>query len=474
MRPFNSLALATAVALAVSACTLAPTYERPDAPVASTWVQPSSAAPTGDVASNLEWQAFVLDPELRRLIEVGLSNNRDLRRTLLDVDAARATYRVERSRLLPEISAQGQGTRQRMPADVSSTGQDGIQTQYQAGGALSSFELDLFGRVRSMSQSALQEYLATEEAGRAARNLLIDNIARAYLSYHAAADKMEIVEDVLASRRSALELVQLRAGQGLASDIEANEAIGLAAQAEVELRRATREREQSRNALHLLVGTRDITIADQRSSYTGTFAELAPGLPSEMIQRRPDIIAAEHKLRARNADIGAARAAFFPSITLTGMFGSASPELSGLFDSGTRAWSFAPQVNIPLFAGGRNKANLDLSKVRKEQAVASYEHTIQAAFFEVADSLVAIESLRGQEQAQQRLATSSETSAGLAKQRYDAGVDGQLVYLDAERRSLSDKLELLDVHLQVELARSMLFRTLGGGWAAPGATAVIR
>lgn len=463
MRPFDSLALAMALALAVSGCTLAPTYERPDAPVASAWVRPSSAAPTADAAPNLDWQAFVLDPELRRLIEAGLSNNRDLRRTLLDVDAARATYRVERSRLLPEISAQGQGSRQRMPADVSPTGQDGIQTQYQAGGALSSFELDLFGRVRSMSQSALQEYLATEAAGRAARNLLIDNIARAYLSYHAAVDKMEIVEAVLASRRSALQLVQLRARQGLASDIDTNEAIGLAAQADVELRRATREREQSRNALHLLVCTRDISVADERSSYTATFAELAPGLPSAMIQRRPDIMAAEHRLRARNADIGAARAAFFPSITLTGMFGSASPELSGLFDSGTRAWSFAPQVNIPLFAGGRNKANLELSKVRKEQAVVSYEHTIQAAFFEVADSLVAIETLRGQEQAQQRLATSCETSADLARQRYDAGVDGQLVYLDAERRSLSDKLELLDVRLQVELARSMLFRTLGGG-----------
>lgn len=468
MKRHANVILAAAMAAVLAGCTLAPRYERPVAPVPAGWSDPAMAAGAQTaLAGSIDWHAFVQDPELRRLIGTGLGQNRDLRRTLLDVEAARATYRVERSRLLPEISAQGQGTRQRMPAGLSTTGADGVQEQYQAGAALSSFELDLFGRVRSMSQSALQEYLATEEAARAARVLLIDNIARAYLSHHAAGRKMAVVTEVLETRGTALKLVQLRADQGLATDIELNEATGLSAQAEVELRRATREVAQTRNALHLLVGTTELVLPSAPSEFDDTFTDIKAGLPSEMILRRPDIIAAEHRLRARNADIGAARAAFFPSINLTGLFGSASTELSGLFESGSRAWTFSPVVNIPLFAGGRNRANLDLANVRKEQAVAAYEYAVQTAFFEVSDSLVAVDTLRQQEQSQQRLADSSEAAAGLAKQRYDAGVDGQLAYLDADRRALTDKLELIDVNLQANLARSALFRALGGGWSEP-------
>jgi len=430
------------------------------------------------MATGLDWDSFILDDQLRRLIATGLQQNRDLRKVLLDVDAARSTYRIERSTLLPQITAQGQGSRQRVPADLSTSGRSAIESQYQAGAALGSFELDLFGRVRSQSQAALQEYLATEAAATAARNLLIDNISRAYLSHHAAGYKMEVVSEVLESRQQALALLKMRVDQGVSTDLDLQEADGLAAQAEVELQAAIRQYDQSRNALHLLVGTAELALDRAPYGFSHTFAEIQPGLPSEMLLRRPDIIAAEHRLRARNADIGAARAAFLPSISLTGVFGSASSQLSGLFETGSKAWTFAPAINVPLFSGGRNRANLDLAHVRKDQAVATYESTIQTAFFEVADAIVAADTLRQQEQSQQRLAESSEAAARLADQRYLAGVDGQLVHLDAERRSLTDKLTLIDVHLQANLARSTLFRALGGGAASrqlrsPSATNVV-
>ncbi|WP_275547383.1 MULTISPECIES: efflux transporter outer membrane subunit [unclassified Pseudomonas] len=451
------------LAIALGGCSLAPTYERPEAPVAASWQE---ADANGASAQALDWQTFIVDADLRRAVDTALNNNRSLRQALLDIEAARAQYRIQRADRLPSINANASGNRQRLPADQSQTGRSEVTSVYQVGLGLAEYEVDLFGRVRNLSEAALETYLATEQATRATQISLIAEVIQAYLTRDGALRRKALVEQTLDSRLASLELVSRRREAGTATALDYQEALGLAEQARAERESTERQLRQADNALVLLLGTPDAggLLPSAPHDELMLLQDIAPGTSSELIERRPDILASEHRLKARNADIGAARAAFFPRISLTGSLGSSSTELSGLFEGGSRAWSFAPTLSLPIFAGGRNRANLDLAEVRQDAGVADYEGTIQTAFREVADALAATDTLRREEAARRALAESSRAAEALAEARYKGGVDDHLRYLDAQRSSFNDQNTLIRISTDRQLALADLFRALGGGW----------
>ncbi len=453
------------LAMVLAGCSMAPTYERPEAPVAQSWSGP--AAQPGTAASNLDWQTFIVDSELRGLVNVALDNNRSLRQTLLDIEQARAQYRIQRADRVPGLSGSANGNRQRLPADLSSTGSSAVSSSYQVGLSLPEYELDLFGRVKSLTDAALEQYLSTEEAGRSARIALIAEVSQAYLTYDGAQRRLLLTEQTLASREDSLGLISQRRSAGAATALDYQEALGLVEQSRAELESNARQKQQALNALVLLLGTADAAkrIPQVPQDKPMLIQDIAPGTPSELMERRPDILAAEHLLKARNADIGAARAAFFPRISLTGSFGTSSAEMSGLFDGGSRSWSFVPTLSLPIFDAGRNSANLDLAKVRKDSAVAAYEGTIQTAFREVADALAATDTLRREEAARRALANTTNETLKLAKARYEGGVDSHLRYLDAQRSNFVNESAYIETSTQRQIALVDLFRALGGGWS---------
>ncbi|MDG9857802.1 efflux transporter outer membrane subunit [Pseudomonas nitroreducens] len=452
------------LALSLAGCSMAPTYERPEAPVASSWNSP--AAKTDQAASNLDWQTFIVDSELRNLVGVALDNNRSLRQTLLDIEQARAQYRIQRADRVPGLNAAANGNRQRLPGDLSNTGSSAVSSSYQVGLALPEYELDLFGRVKSLTDAALEQYLSTEAAARSARIALIAEVSQAYLTYDGAQRRLQLTEQTLASREDSLGLISQRRSAGAATALDYQEALGLVEQSRAELESNARQKQQALNALVVLLGTADAAkrIPQLPQDKPMLIQDIAPGTPSELIERRPDILAAEHVLKARNADIGAARAAFFPRISLTGSFGTSSAEMSGLFDGGSRSWSFVPTLSLPIFDAGRNSANLDLAKVRKDSAVAAYEGTIQTAFREVADALAATDTLRREEAARRALANTTNETLKLAKARYEGGVDSHLRYLDAQRSNFVNESAYIETSTQRQIALVDLFRALGGGW----------
>ncbi|MDH4556200.1 efflux transporter outer membrane subunit [Pseudomonas sp. BN417] len=451
-------------ALSLGGCSLAPTYERPAAPVAQAWNTASDQS--GAEVGGLDWQAFIIDAELRRLVGIALDNNRSLRQTLLDIEQARAQYRIQRADRVPGLAAGASGNRQRLPADLSTTGTTDVSRSYQVGLTLPEYELDLFGRVKSLTDAALEQYLATEEAGRSARIALVAEVCQAYLTHVGAQQRLELTHRTLASREDSFVLIEQRRSAGAATALDYQEALGLVEQSRAELERNQRQKQQAFNALVLLLGTPDAaaTIPAVSPERLRVLQDIAPGTSSELIERRPDILAAEHRLKARNADIGAARAAFFPRITLTGSFGTSSAEMSGLFEGGSRSWNFVPNLTLPLFDAGRNRANLSLAEVRKESAVAAYEGSIQTAFREVADALAATDTLRREETARRSLVDTSSETLKLARARYEGGVDSHLRYLDAQRSSFINELALIETSTERQIALVDLFRALGGGW----------
>ncbi|WP_313322280.1 efflux transporter outer membrane subunit [Stutzerimonas nitrititolerans] len=460
----TSLAPIFLLAFALGGCSLAPSYQRPEAPIAEHWrADTNPQAVAGHV---LDWQAFIVDPQLRRLVGIALANNRSLRQSLLDIEQARAQYRIQRADRVPNLAGTATGTRQRVPADLS----NGISTQvssYQVGLTLPEYELDLFGRVKSLSEAAVEQYLATEAAARAAQVAMVAEVSQAYLTYAGAQQRLELVQRTLASREQSLSLTSQRRTAGTATALDYQEALGLVEQSRAELEVTLREQKQAFNALVLLLGTPDAAsaIPAEPREQLRLLQDVAPGAPSELLEHRPDILAAEHRLKARNADIGAARAAFFPRISLTGTYGSSSEQLSGLFQGGSRSWSFVPTLSLPIFDAGRNRANLDLAEVRRDSAVAEYEGSIQTAFREVADALAARDTLQREESARRALAATSTQALKLARARYEGGVDDHLRYLDAQRSSFVNELAVIETATQRQIALVSLFRSLGGGWA---------
>ncbi|MCY9848894.1 efflux transporter outer membrane subunit [Pectobacterium jejuense] len=469
MHNFQIKNLVLLCVVGLSGCSLAPDYQQPKMPVPSIYAEGGGvqAGPMPD------WRNFISDNQLRELVGRALEHNRDLRIALLNIESARAQYGISRADRLPAVNATGAFSREDTPALQRPPGAPaGPQSMYRAELGLSAFEIDLFSRTRNLSESALQEYLATEEAARNVRITLISRVSEAYLDYASAGSRLALTQKVLTSRERAFSLAKLRFGAGTASELDVLEAQGLLEEARTESVRSARTLSQARNALRLLVGEDNLSTSLGSAPAGGQlFGDVRAGLPSDLLTQRPDIMAAEHGIRARNADIGAARAAFFPRITLTGALGTAGPELSGLFSGDTRTWQFMPQITLPIFAGGRNRANLDLANVRKDTAVAEYEKTIQTAFTEVSDALNARTSFDKELMARQKQVTSSDRTLALAELRYRTGLDSHLRYLDAQRQNFTGHLNMLDSWRNSQASRIQLYKALGGSQSLEGMAA---
>ncbi|MDY7577634.1 efflux transporter outer membrane subunit [Herbaspirillum sp. RTI4] len=459
----RTLSSALLLAGLLSACSLAPTYERPAAPVNASY--PASAeGKAGLDAVSLGWRQFFPDQRLQALITAALANNRDLRTTALNIEEARAQYNITGADLLPNLNATGNAARTRTSASQSVTGQPYISNSYQVGMSLASFELDFFGRVRSLNNAALATYLATEEAQLSARISLISQVAQAYLAERSYAEQLTLAQQTLESRVVNMDLAKRRFDVGASSALDLRLAETLVQSARVSAATLARQRAQADNALTLLVGTEVASLpANQTLSSQKIVTDIPAGLPSDLLTRRPDIRAAEQTLRAANANIGAARAAFFPRISLTGSYGSASSTLGNLFTSGSGAWAFSPQLSLPIFDAGRNSANLTIAEVRKNIAIAAYEKTIQVAFREVSDALVARGSLEEQITAQEAYLAAEQDRLNLTELRYTNGIASALDRLDAQRDLFSAQQALVQAR-QLRLNNAIdLYRALGGG-----------
>jgi multidrug efflux system outer membrane protein len=417
-------------------------------------------------AAETPWREFFADPQLRSVIELALENNRDLQAAALTVERARAVYRIERSDLYPDVGASASAESFSFATDLSGSGESQTATfeQYSVSLGIASWELDFFGRIRSLKEAALQRYFGTREAHAAARIALISQVASAYLALAADTESLALAEATLEAQRQSYDLIRQSTDLGMTSELDLRQAQSQVDASRADVARLRGRVARGRNALGLLAGTQ--VPADLLPDGLDTVTEmgdLAPGLPSEVLLRRPDILAAEHRLQAANADIGAARAAFFPRIALTGSGGTLSGDLSGLFGSGTGVWSFVAGIDVPIFTGGALRAGLDASYVERDLAVGAYEKAIQTAFAEVSDALILRETLTDQQEAQESLVEALSEAHRLSKARYDVGVEGYLTVLVAERSLYSARQGLVAVRLADELNRVTLFKVLGGG-----------
>ncbi len=455
----------TIIALAVllAGCSLTPDYQRPEAPVVAQW--PQAAQDDGARQANaLEWRSYFSDPRLQALIATALDYNRDMRIAVARVEEARAQFGIVRADRFPGVDAAASGTSARTPGDLSSSGNAVISRRYDVGLSLLSFELDFWGRVKSLNQAALAGYLASEEAQRALRLSLIADVANAYLTLLEMDERTALARETLETRAETRMMVGHRRDVGLAGDLDFLAADGALESARAELASLERQRAAAANALDLLVGQQPAALPPGRTlSAQGIVPDLATGLPAEVLLTRPDVLAAEQNLIAANANIGAARAAFLPRISLTAGLGTASNALSGLFESGSGAWNFQPVLRLPLFDAGRAAAATDLAEARKVIAVAQYEKTIQQAFREVADLLAARTHLAGQLQAQQAAEKAQSERLRLAEARYKAGISSYLEVLDAQRESYAAQQGTLQTRRAWLAAAAQLYKALGGG-----------
>jgi len=508
--PYRLIISLLITASVLSACTLAPHYRRPESPVPDRWPSDTAAGNTtgsadasasgqpsrsgiGDPSRTVDqigWRDFFTDPWLQHLIETALENNRNLRIAVLNVAASEAEFRVQRGTLFPAISAAGSGLVEKLPTNAtaplsglgstggSATGSSGAALgstggsggtihYYSAGIGFTSYELDLFGRERSLTTQAFEQYLAQSETRRTTQISLVGEVATAYFAVLADRQLLSLTEDTLRSETESYNLTKAMYEADTTTLLSLRLAEGLVDSARASLAQYQRQLAQDSHALTLLLG-QSIPVDPPGGidlDADGALADLPAELPSELLTRRPDITAAEHDLRAANANIGAARAAFLPSIQLTGSGGTASNRLGDLFSKGTGTWSFTPTINVPLFTGGRNRANLDLAHIEKNMAVARYELTIETAFREVSDALNARETYRDQRNSQHALAAADAEAYRLAEMRFRTGVDSYLATLDAQRSLYAAEQQLVAIR-EAELANQVtLYKALGGGWA---------
>ncbi|NUZ04524.1 efflux transporter outer membrane subunit [Schlegelella sp. ID0723] len=456
-----------AAALALAGCTsLIPRYERPEPPVAATYTAdllPGGAGTTA--AADIPWQTFFGDARLRTLIQVALDNNRDLRASALAIERARALYNVQRASGFPTVGVGVGGQLQPNPKELGG----GTSQLYTAGLAVPSWEIDFFGRIRSLSEAALAQFLATEEARRAAQISLIAAVANTYFAALADDELLAVTEQTLATREETLRLTRLRFDVGASSEFELRQAESLLESARATLAQQVRQRALDENALVLLLGQPvpadlppGLRLADQQ-----LVTDLPAGLPSELLTRRPDIRQAEQLLLSANANIGAARAAFFPSISLTGSVGVASTRLGSLFTNGTFAWSVAPQMLLPIFDAGRNRANLAVAEADRDLALARYERSIQTAFREVSDALAGRATLTEQVRALNAQSNAEAVRFRLADLRYRSGASSFLDVLDAQRALFQVQQAALQVRAAQVQNLVTLYQVLGGGWTDP-------
>ncbi len=452
----------------LNGCTLAPKYTRPAAPMPADWPTgeaygTEAAAPGNRAAAEMKWEEFFTDPELRQVIAAALANNRDLRLASLNVEKARALYGIQRAELFPAFNAVGAGSKGRTPADLSYSGTETTYEQYSVNFGVMAWEIDFFGRIRSLKDRALEEYLATDQARRGAQILLVSAVANAYLNLAADRESLKLTTSTLAAQEGAYKLIKKRYDVGLASEIDLRRAQSQADTARGDVARFAQLVAQDENALQLLVGA-PLTVLKLPSELGGLnpFRDISPGLSSEVLLSRPDILAAEHRLRAANASIGAARAAFFPRISLTTSFGTASADLSGLFKDGSSTWNFAPQIIMPIF-DARLWSAYDATKVEKEISLTQYERAIQTAFRETADALAVRGTVNRQLAAQKSLVEAFAETYRLSAIRYAKGVDSYLSVLDAQRSLYGAQKGLIGIQL-LRLANEVaLYKALGGG-----------
>ncbi|WP_114809177.1 efflux transporter outer membrane subunit [Paraburkholderia kururiensis] len=470
--------IAAAVAFLAAGCTMAPRYERPAAPVAPSFptggvyeTQPgmggtstNGRSASGATATDIGWRDFFVDPRLQRLVEIALKNNRDLRVSVLNVDAARAQYQITRAELFPAINGVGTESRTRVP-EALHTGPSNPYSVYNVG-LSASWEIDFWGRIRSLKDQALAQYLSTAQARKAAEISLVSQVADQYLTMLADDDLLQVTQATLKTAQDSYNLTKVQFENGTGTELDLRQAETVLETAKANLQAQERARAQAENALVLLIG--EPMPADLPQGLPlgaqNLLTDIPAGLPSDLLTRRPDIMEAEETLLAANANIGAARAAFFPKISLTGSFGTESLTLGGLFKAGTAAWTFAPQITLPIFQGGANVANLNLANVQKRIEIANYEKAIQSAFREVADGLAARGTYDQQIAALERNTFANQRRLDLSDLRYRNGVDSYLTVLTAQTDLYSSQQSLISARLARWTNLVDLYRALGGGW----------
>jgi outer membrane protein, multidrug efflux system len=470
--------MAAAAVLFATGCTMAPHYNRPEAPVSQTFPQggvyatqpgepggsPVVRSASGAAATDIGWRDFFTDPRLQQLVEIALKNNRDLRVSVLNVEAARAQYQITRAALFPTIDAVGTESRTRVPRDLQTSPLNPVSV-YNVG-LQASWEIDFWGRIRSLKDQALAQYLATAEARKAAEISLVSQVADQYLTMLADDDLLAVTQNTLKTAQDSYSIAKAQFDNGTGTELDLRQAQTVVESAQANLQAQMRARAQAENALVLLVGEplpADLAPGLPLGSQN-LLTDIPAGLPSDLLTRRPDIMEAEQQLLAANANIGAARAAFFPKISLTAALGTESLSLGGLFKAGTAAWSFAPQIALPIFEGGQNIANLDLANVQKRIEIANYEKAIQSAFREVADGLAARGTYDQQVAALERDTFANQRTLDLSELRYKNGVDSYLPVLAAQTSLYSSQQTLIQTQLGRQTNLVDLYRALGGGW----------
>lgn len=467
-----------AVASLAGCVSMAPDYVRPETPVSKQWRGADGASlATQDTAASapladIPWKSFFHDERLRQVIGMALENNRDLRIALLNIEKARSQYRIQRADSLPSVDVQASQSASRSPASVSFAGESTVSRQYAAEVGFSSYELDLFGRIRSLQDEALETFLSTAETQRSTRLSLIAEVAGSWLSLAADSELLALAQETLQSQRKTLALSEHRHALGAASGLDLAQVRTSVESARADVARYAAQVDEDRNALELVVGAPvpEALLPGGTLGKAVQLAQIPAGLDSSVLLARPDVVSAEHALRAANANIGAARAAFFPTISLTASAGRSSDQLSDLFSGANRSWSFMPSIQIPIFNAGGLRASLDVSKVERDIAVAEYEKSIQTAFREVADALSVRASMQERLAAQQALVQASSRAYQLADARYRLGADSYLDALDAQRSLYSAQQALISLSLTEASNRVTLYKVLGGGMNTEGQT----
>ncbi|MBO4316908.1 MAG: efflux transporter outer membrane subunit, partial [Mailhella sp.] len=472
MRPVSLLRLNSVFALLavfclIDGCSLAPEYERPVLPVADVYENDVSGhASAQDSAYLIPGHEFYADETMQKLIDTAFANNRDLRAALLNVERIRAQYRIQDADILPSLGVSAEYAAEHLPAALSRTGREATSRQYTMGLGFSAFELDVFGRVKNLSRAALERFFSAEEENKSARITLASETAALYLQLVADRELYDLTQSTVALRQNEVNLIRTRSANGLASALESAQAETLLHEARAQLAARAVKTEQDVNALELLLGAeipRDIP-ETRRLAELRSLPDIPAGLPSDLIENRPDIRAAEHALIGAYADIGAAKANFFPRIALTGSLGQVSVELSSLWKGSSAVWSFMPQVTLPLFDAGRNKALLKISEADRDIAVNRYEKAVQSAFRDVRDALAQRRHIEEQTNAQEALAKACKDTYDYAMSRYAAGLSSFADVLDAQRTLFSAQQGLVAVRLLRESNALNLYKALGGGW----------
>jgi multidrug efflux system outer membrane protein len=474
MRANLKTLLAVGAAALISGCTLEPAYHRPALPTPNAFPQSAAGgldtggqASAAKPAASIPWQDFFLDPKLRAVVKLALANNRDLRVALANIQAARAQYHVQRAALLPTVDATASGAfgREQISSVPGEGTTDYREHQYTVGLGFTDYQLDLFGRVRSLSKAALEQYLATEQARRASQITIISEVASDYLTLSADKATLKAAQDTLTSSQESFKIAKGRFDNGIDSELDVRQAETLVDQTQADVAADITTVAQDKNALDLVVGspTPDDLLPADLGDDVALLTELPPGLPSDVLLARPDILQAEHQLKAENAQIGAARAAFFPSISLTGSGGFTSTALSTLFKGSSGIWSFAPQVSLPIFDGGANRGNLDYAKAERNVYLAQYEKAIQTAFHDVANALARRATISQQLSADAAQVTAAAASLRLSQARYEQGADTYLNVLIAQRTLYAAQQSLIGARLIRSTNLVTLYTALGGG-----------